>query len=118
MTNNGFTLNPRILWKRYVSKEPWFELISEEITEDGLVKIKCDWNSAFIRSLAELGFTGTTSEDYVYQYINQLARIAASRVEQHDNAAGVDSTQILSANEMENLEQSQQRLTTPNRFVS
>ena len=114
MFNNGFTLNPRILWKRYVSKEPWFELISEEIGADGIVKIKCDWNSAFVRTLADLGFTGTTEDEYVYQYINQLARFAAVKMEQKDP----DGAEILSTQQMQNLEHAQADLTKPTRFVS
>ena len=119
MVNGGFTLNPRILWKRYFSREPWFELISEEITSNGMVKIKCDWNSHFIKSLAEMGFTGTSEEDFVYQFIYHLARFAASRMEQQEDN-GVDRSTILSAQEMANLERQhqEQSLTSPTRFVS
>ncbi len=113
-----FTLNVATLWKRHFSKKPWFELLTQEFLSDGRVKIECDWNSAFITQLAEQGITGETEEDYISQYIMLISRIVAARLNEAEaEKQGGATTQIVSAQEMTDMEPSQHRARNT-RFVS
>lgn len=112
-----FTLNPSILWNRYFSKQPWFELITHEFTEDGRVKIECDWNTPFIRQLAENGVTGETEEDYISQYIVLVSRIVAARLNEAEaEKQGGAVTRIVDPQEMADMEPNPNR-ATGTRFV-
>lgn len=68
-----FTLNPVKLWKRHITKNPWFEFNTDGIVdEDGRVKVEMDWNKAFVVGLRNLGFSGHNEEEVVEKYLTIL----------------------------------------------
>lgn len=61
--------------KKRESDEFYLEIVSEEVTEDG-VKLKLDWNDACIKYLKNAGIDGPTDEIIVYKYLSALNREA------------------------------------------
>jgi hypothetical protein len=59
--------------KRYESKEPFVEIVSQTFSEEGGVQLKLDWNSAFVKYLKENGFTGVTDETIVDNWLVSLS---------------------------------------------
>ncbi len=57
--------------KREKNKEPWFEIISGEVKNDGIV-LKVDWNKAFIDALKEKGYTGINDDALIDYYLYTL----------------------------------------------
>lgn len=46
-------------------KEPWASFEVHGFEEDGRIKVKTNWNDAFIKKIYELGFKAETEEDSV-----------------------------------------------------
>lgn len=69
-----FTLNPRIIWNRYVSRKPWMEFTTDGVIKDGMVKLEFDWNTAFINELRKNGFTGMSEEEIVESYMSSFTK--------------------------------------------
>lgn len=53
------------------SDEPWADFMTE-VTNDGRVKVKFDWNKAMITELRRLGFNAQSEEDLISAYFSQL----------------------------------------------
>jgi hypothetical protein len=53
-------------------EEPRLEVLHSGITEDGRVKMTLDWNTAFIRHLADNGIMAETEEEAIQQYMSLL----------------------------------------------
>jgi len=62
-------------------EEPKLEVLHYGITEDGRVKMKLDWNHAFITHLHENGFSGETEEEVVQAYLQQLTAKVGEEME-------------------------------------
>lgn len=58
--------------KKRNSPEPWVEVTSEKITEDGRVELELDWNAAFVKYLRKHGFRGATDEAIVHAWFAAL----------------------------------------------
>ncbi len=58
--------------RRYESDEPFVEIISESVTEDGGVNLRLDWNQAFIKHLRAGGMQGATDELLIDNWISSL----------------------------------------------
>lgn len=58
--------------RRYESDEPFVEIISESVTEDGGVNLRLDWNQAFIKHLRDGGMQGATDELLIDNWISSL----------------------------------------------
>jgi hypothetical protein len=54
------------------SKNPWVEIVGEQIDPDKGIKIELDWNEAFVTHLKKNGYTGTTEEAIVQKWIAHL----------------------------------------------
>lgn len=55
-------------------EEPRLEVLHAGIDEDGIVKMKLDWNQSFIRHLRENGIVGETDEEAIEIYLMMLSR--------------------------------------------
>lgn len=53
-------------------EEPRLEVIHMGIEEDGQLKIKLDWNKAFIDHLKKNGITGETEDEAIKEYLSRL----------------------------------------------
>ena len=60
--------------KRYDSDEPYIQLVSERLAEDGSVEINLDWNKSFIRHLKANGFKAATDDQLVDLWLSTLSR--------------------------------------------
>lgn len=54
------------------AEEPKLEIIHSDITPDGQVRLKLEWNSSFIRLLQNRGFVGDTEDDIIQAYLHQV----------------------------------------------
>lgn len=54
--------------------EPKLEVLHSGIEADGRIKMKLEWNSAFIRQLQERGIAGDTEEKMVENYLAMMTR--------------------------------------------
>jgi hypothetical protein len=57
--------------KKEASKEPWFEILSHQIKDDGIV-LNVDWNKSFIELLKKKGYTGINDDQLIDQYLYTL----------------------------------------------
>jgi hypothetical protein len=55
--------------------EPKLEVLHSGIEADGRIRMKLDWNDAFIKMLAERGIFGETEEEAVQNYLMQVGRV-------------------------------------------
>lgn len=53
-------------------EEPRLEVLHLGIEEDGQLKIKLDWNKAFIDHLRKNGITGETEDEAIKEYLSRL----------------------------------------------
>ena len=53
-------------------EEPRLEVVHFGIEEDGQLKIKLDWNKAFIDHLRKNGITGETEDEAIKEYLSRL----------------------------------------------
>lgn len=60
--------------KRFDSEEPFVEIVSDTISEDGGVQLRLDWNPAFIKHLRSNGITGSSEEAIVDQWLSSLSK--------------------------------------------
>lgn len=58
--------------RRYESDEPYVEIISESISDDGGVNLRLDWNQAFVKHLRAGGMQGATDELLIDNWISSL----------------------------------------------
>lgn len=65
------------------SDEPWCDF-QTNIQPDGRVKIKMDWNKAFIQWLKENGFKASNEEDMVSAYFSSLVREAGDELTEEE----------------------------------
>lgn len=56
------------------SSEPWVEVIGENITDDGRIELRLDWNAAFIHYLRKSGFRGANDDVLVQAWLISLDR--------------------------------------------
>jgi outer membrane protein assembly factor BamA len=69
--------------KLYVDREnleredPRLEVVQLGIEGDGQLKIKLDWNKAFIDHLRKNGITGETEDDAIKEYLSRLTTATA-----------------------------------------
>jgi hypothetical protein len=61
-------------------EEPKLEVLHSGIDEDGRIKMELDWNTAFIRHLAENGIQAETEEEAVQMYLSLLTHQAADDI--------------------------------------
>lgn len=57
--------------------QPWCSVINSEFNPDNPVhglSLELDWNDAFIQSLVQAGYNGTTDEQIVEQWFDQIAQ--------------------------------------------
>lgn len=64
------------------SADPWVDI--QGIVRDPTlgIKIKLDWNDAFIKELRDNGYTGITDDDIIHKYVALLAADMASVMEE------------------------------------
>ena len=80
------------MWVGRINHEreaPRLDVIHGEITADGRVSIKLDWNDAFIRMLTAAGIEGATEDEMVRVYLSTVTSNAAREVDEDlvvDNA--------------------------------
>lgn len=60
--------------KKRNSPEPWVEVMSDKIDEDGRIEIQLDWNDAFIHYLRMNGFRGANEEVLVQSWLAALEK--------------------------------------------
>lgn len=58
------------------SSDPWVDVTSETIHEDGRIEIQMDWNDAFIKYLRQHGFKGANEEVLVQQWLASIQKEA------------------------------------------
>jgi hypothetical protein len=71
------------LWverRNHEMQEPKLEVVHSDITPDGKVKLKLEWNDAFIRLLQNRGFQGESEDDLVQNYLHQVTKTADARM--------------------------------------
>ena len=56
------------------SSDPWVEVIGENITDDGRIELRLDWNPAFIHYLRKSGFRGANDDVLVQAWLISLDR--------------------------------------------
>lgn len=54
------------------SKEPWVQVIGEDIDPERGIKIELDWNDAFVKYLKQNGYTGTSDEAIVQKWLAHM----------------------------------------------
>lgn len=75
-----FTMNPIVLWKRHMSKNPWFVFNTNGLPDrDGRVKVEMDWNRPFIDNLLDMGVGGHNEEEIVEAYLMMLTNAQAAK---------------------------------------
>lgn len=73
-----FTLNLVKIWKKNISKKPWFEMNTDGKTDsDGRVALNMDWNKPYIDELRKMGFSGHNEEEIVQAYMSALTKSMA-----------------------------------------
>jgi hypothetical protein len=79
-------------WNRARSKEPWASFEIDGFEQDGRVKVRFNFNKAFIEKINALGFQAETDEDTVQLFFyTSMMRPAALGGEQVDaRQAGAD----------------------------
>lgn len=60
--------------KKRNSLEPWVEVMSDKVDEDGRIEIQLDWNPAFIHYLRMNGFRGANEEVMVQTWLAALEK--------------------------------------------
>lgn len=75
-------------------EDPKLEVLHMGLDQDGRVKMKLDWNKAFIRHLAENGIQAPTDEEAVQVYLARLTLQAAE-----NEAMGVTKDELEQAYE-------------------
>ena len=73
-------LNPKTWFKKPIEEEPRIEIIGSEYDAEHGIKIKMDWNDAFIKQLKQSGFTGTSDEAVVQRWLQQVSQQVADRM--------------------------------------
>lgn len=80
---NAYMRNPN----REYDEEPYLDVEHLGLARDGTVRMRLDWNNAFIRHLQEHGIDGETEDEAVQKYLQMLVH------KQHDEfAANIDQT--------------------------
>jgi hypothetical protein len=54
------------------SKEPWVQVVGEDIDPERGIKIELDWNDAFVKYLKNSGYTGTSDEAIVQKWLAHM----------------------------------------------
>lgn len=65
------------LWQArtdYENEEPFLEVVHSGINEDGSLKLKLEWNDAFIRLLRSHGFIDEDENILIQRYLASIAR--------------------------------------------
>ena len=95
-------------------EDPKLEVKHSGIMEDGQIKIELDWNSAFIRHLAENGITGETEEEAVRAYLELLTLGTLSPELREFTDEEIDNAFAEQDRELEaELEEAKERLKRP-----
>jgi hypothetical protein len=71
------------LWverRNHEKQEPRLEVIHSDISAEGQVTLKLEWNDAFIRLLQNRGFQGDTEDDLVQAYLHVVTKNADERM--------------------------------------
>lgn len=58
--------------KKKESDEPWMEVLGGEITKDGQMELKLDWNDAFIAQLQQNGYRGNSEQQLVSNWLGKV----------------------------------------------
>jgi len=69
------------------SDEPWADFMTE-LTSDGRVKVKFDWNKAMIQELRRMGFNAQSEEDLISAYFSKLVG-EHGEVMSHEDLEGI-----------------------------
>lgn len=64
------------------STTPWVEIVGEEIDPDKGIRIKLDWNDAFIKHLKDNNFQGSDEVGIVQKWLANIAYQVASDMQQ------------------------------------
>lgn len=67
-----------------IDNKPWVKIVSVNLDENdpGKGSFELDWNSYFIESLNDAGYSGRTDEDVVNMWFNDLCRgVLAEEIE-------------------------------------
>lgn len=54
------------------SKEPWVQVVGDEIDPERGIRIELDWNDAFVKYLKQSGYTGTSDEAIVQKWLAHM----------------------------------------------
>jgi hypothetical protein len=77
------------LWverRNHEKQTPKLEVVHSDITEDGQVKLKLEWNDAFIRMLQANGFQGDSEDDLIQNYLHQVTKNVDTQMFDEDTA--------------------------------
>lgn len=81
------------LWverRNFEREQPRLEVVHGDLTPEGRVNVKLEWNDAFIRMLQESGLEAETEDDYIRLYLASVT----SRVDKDlSDADQVDTTE-------------------------
>lgn len=80
------------LWverRNFEREQPRLEIVHGDLTPEGRVNVKLEWNDAFIRMLQESGLEAETEDDYIRLY---LASVTSKVDKDISDADQVDTT--------------------------
>ncbi len=65
------------------SKNPWVEVIGEQVDPKEGIKIELDWNEPFIEHLKRNGYTGSSEEAIVQKWLAHLYQHLIERMKEN-----------------------------------
>jgi hypothetical protein len=65
-------------------EEPRLDVLHSGISDDGRIKMKLDWNQAFIRHLADNGIIAETEEEAIEMYLSLLVSNRKNEISNED----------------------------------
>ena len=90
-------------------EEPKLEVQHLGIEADGKLKIKLDWNKAFIKHLREHGITGETEDEAIEEYLSRLTKNVMDEIDDEQPQEGELITRAEAAEAFKELEEETNR---------
>lgn len=75
----------------YERETPWLEVVHGEVSPEGRVNVKLEWNDAFIKMLRDAGVEGESEDDMIRVYLASVTSRVDSDIAQADD---VDTTEV------------------------
>ena len=73
--------------KQLDGKEPWVNLVGGEIDPEKGIKVKLEWNEAFVKMLRQNGIQGTSDEEIVQRWLALVTKDIDRRHQDETNAS-------------------------------